>query len=226
MKVLKAVLISVLTALVFILSGSPVTAHAATPRYAYADLGSEVYFCTEKSAESAVFIIPQTYCVEILAEEGIWYYVKYAEDSGIYRAVYGYCLKTELVALNEPLENLYLNLPINVTFRTDEVNPILPPLQIIMTAAYYGEYMLGKTKLAYVFCNDKFGFVPQTVTDYPLNELPKPVSGGDITKPTDGDNSTLITVIVITVAAAAAIVVLYFSSKKPNPEDSNTHGQV
>ena len=212
-----------LTALVFLFAETPLTARAATPRYAYADMGSEVYFCTGKSAESAVFIIPQTYCVEILAEEGVWYYVKYGEDNGNYRAVYGYCLKTELVAVDEPLENLYLNLPINVTFHTDEIGSLLPPLQITVSAAYYGEYLLGKTKLAYVLCNDKFGYVPQTVTDYPLNELPKPVGGGDIKVPEENDNSTLITVIVITVAAAAAVVVLYFSSKRRSPEDSNTH---
>lgn len=225
MKILKSVILPVLIIMIFLFPARSSAARALTCRYAYADLGSAAYFCTEKSADSAVFIIPQTYCVEILAEEGEWYYVKYAEDSGIYRAAYGYCLKSELIPTNEPLENMYLNLPINVTFRTDEINSLLPPLQIVITAAYYGEYMLGKTKLSYVYCNDKFGYVAQTVTDYPLNELPKPATGDDIKEPENGNNSTLVTAVVITVAAVVAIAFLYFSSKRRNPEDSNTREQ-
>ena len=219
MKALKSALAAVIAIVICRSCGAPLSASAATARFAYADLGSEVYFCTEKNAESAIFIIPQTYCVEILAEEDIWYYVKYAEDNGNYRAKYGYCLKTELIEINEPLENTYLNLPIMITFRTDEINSLLPPITIEMKAAYYGEYRLGKTTLAYVYCNDKFGYVPQTVTDYPFNELPKPVIGENPDPPESNVNSTLITVIVITVVAAAAVVILFFSSKK-RPTDN------
>lgn len=226
MKAFKAVILPLLILIAVFLPSAEVAARAATPKYAYADAGSEAYFCAEKNAESALFIIPQTYCVEILAEEGLWYYVKYAADAGIYRAVYGYCLKSEVIPTDEPLENLYLNLPVNLIFRTDEVNSLLPPLQITVTSAYYGEYTLGKSKLAYVYCNEKFGYAPQTVTDYPLNELPAPVSGSDVTPPEAGDDSTLITVIVIAVIASGAIIVLYFSSKKKGSEDGNNQGRA
>ncbi len=68
MKALKSALAAVIAIVICLSCGAPLSASAATARFAYADLGSEVYFCTEKNAESAIFIIPQTYCVEILAK--------------------------------------------------------------------------------------------------------------------------------------------------------------
>ncbi|MDE7330131.1 MAG: hypothetical protein K2N30_03405 [Clostridia bacterium] len=214
MKVLKSGICAVLTTLIFIFAGNALPASAAAKRYAYADDGSAVYFCAEKSTDSALFIIPETYCVEILAEEGIWYYVKYAQDDGLYRAKYGYCLKAEVTPLDEPPENVYLNYPVTVKFRTDEINSMLPALEIEMTAAYYGEYVSGKTTLSYVYCAEKFGYVPLTVDAYPKNELQKPTVGGDV-KPAETDSSaTWIAVAVISGVALIAIIALYFSSKK------------
>lgn len=214
MNVLKSALIAVLTTLIMIFTPTALPARADGARYACAPDGSSVYFCAEKSVDSALFIIPQTYCVEILADEGVWYYVKYARDDGLYRAKYGYCLKTELKTLNEPLENLYLNLPLKIKFRTDEINSMLPSLEIEMTAAYYGEYVSGKTTLSYVYCGEKFGYVAQTVESYPKNELPEPVVGSDVKQPDNDSKATWIAVGVITGVALIAIIALYFSSRK------------
>ena len=217
MKVLKSALIALLTTTILFCSRVPVPANAATQRYAYAGLDDAVYFCTEKTDESALFIIPRTYCVEILRDDGDWYYARYAADDGIYRAVYGYCRKTGLTPINEPLENEYLNYPIKITLTASGVNSLLPPLQVELTAAFYGKCNIANTAPSYVYCGEKFGYISQTVEDYPLNELPEPVIGDDIKPADSGVNATLITVIVLTVIAAAAIIALYFSSNKKRP---------
>lgn len=212
MKVFKVALALALFALISFPSAA-FTASGETLEYAYADLDSKVYFCSEKNEESALFIIPETYCVQILSEEGAWYYVKYAEDNGVYRAVYGYCLKSELTPTATPPENLYLHTTLKVVYRAEAGNSLFPPLEMEMTAAYYGEYTLGKTSLSYVYCGEKFGYIPERVENYPLNDLPKPTISENVTKPKN-DNALLITAIVITAVAAAAIAILYFSSRK------------
>lgn len=216
MKVFKTTACLLCTILIFFSRFAAFPAEAQTARYAYADLGSEVYICSEKNEDSALFIVPQTYCVEILGDDGTWYYVKYAEDNDVYRAVYGYCLKGGLVLTETPLENLYLNVTLKVIFRNDQPSGYLPPLEMELTAAYYGEYNLGKTKLSYVYCGEKFGYVTERVENYPLNDLPQPTVGPIDDKPDDG-NAMLIAALTITLAAAAAIAVLYFSGRhKPS----------
>ena len=213
MNVFKAVLAAALITLISLSAAFAVPAHAESPRYAYADLDSAVYICREKSAESALFIIPQTYCVEILSEEDGWYRVKYAEDNGAYRAVYGYCRKSGLVAVKEPLENLYLNLTLKVIYKAEGAGNRFPPLEIELTAAYYGAYALGDSVLSYVYCGEKFGYITQTVESYPLNELPTPTVA-DVPEKPETNNAMLITAIVITLIAAVAIIAIYISSRK------------
>ncbi len=224
MKVFKAAFTLALTTLIFLSAGAVFPAGlsaSAEPstRYAYVDKGAKAYFCSEKNEDSALFSIPETYCVQIISEDGNWYYVKYAEDNGVYRAIYGYCLKSELVSTPVPLENEYLHTTIKITYKADSGSNLFPPLEIEMTAAYYGEYTLGKTSLSYVYCGDKFGYVPERVENYPLNDLPKPTISGDVEKPKN-DNALLITAIVITVAAATAIAILYFTSARKKPDQT------
>lgn len=214
MKVFKAAVCLLITTLILPCFFSVKAARAETTvKYAYAEPGGTVYFCSEKNEDSALFIIPQTYCVEILSDDGTWYYVKYAADEGAYRAVYGYCLKNELTETPERLENLYLNYPIKVVYRAEQSVNFLPPLEIELTAAFYGAYELGKTSLSYVYCGEKFGYVPEKVTSYPLNELPKPVVA-DVPAQKTESSAMIITAIVITLAAVTAVIVLYLSGRK------------
>lgn len=216
MKKIAAIIALLITISYALCTATVATASAAAPRYAYADLNSKVYFCSEKSAESALFIIPQTYCVEVLADEGEWYYAKYAEDNALYRAVFGYCLKSEMKPINEPLENTYLNLTVKLTFSADSSTPQLPFPSTQIDAAYYGEYELGKTTLSYVYCCEKFGYVTQKVENYPLNELPVHTDAPTTEEPPK-TNAAAITAIIITVIAVAAVIILYVSSRKPKP---------
>lgn len=213
MKFIKTALCFALTILILSPLTAVLSADAKISGYAYVDIGSTVYLCSEKSEESALFAIPQTYCVQLLGEDEGWYYVKYAEDSGAYRAVYGYCLKNDVIRINEPLENAYLNYTLPVTYKSDQISGFLPSLEIELTAAYYGEYTLGKTSLSYVYCGEKFGYITEQVTNYPLNDLPKPASG-KIDEPKNENSAMLVTALVITLAAAAAIAVLFFSGRK------------
>ena len=235
MKVLKAAICLVLTALILISPCFPAApARAAEPvpsaraaalagadapaapakKYAYVDLGCNAYLCGEPNESTALFLIPQTYCVEILGEQKEWYRVRYAEDNGIYRAVEGFCLKADLIECDSPLENLYLHMQIKVIYKTDQPNGLLPGLgEIELTAAYYGAYRIGKTDCSYVLCNDKFAYIPEAITDYPMNTLPERPTIAPVKK--GGTSAALIAAIVVTVAAAAAITVLYFTGKRP-----------
>lgn len=223
MKVFKAALCLALTAFIFLFptlgfygAGTLASAEAAEEnhaRYAYVDMETQAYFCTEKNGDSALFLIPQTYCVEILGEEGDWYKVTYAEDSGVYKALKGYCLKSDVVPCESPLENLYLNLTVKVVYRTDEVTSLLPGLgSIEFEAAFYGAYEIGKSNCSYVLCNGYFGYIPRSIEDYPLNPLP---SKPTLTPPQDGGGkAVLIAAISVIAVAAAAILILYFTGKK------------
>lgn len=219
MKVFKAIFLSALTTFIFSYPSFS-QAFAESAGYAYADVGAKVYFCDEKDRDRALFIIPQTYCIEILGEEDGWYRCKYADDGNIYRALYGYCEKQGLIPSHTPPENLYLNRILTVTLSAGQSSSILPPLKVEMQAAYYGEFVVGGVTVSYVYCGGTFGYVPETVEDYPLNDLPKPAVSGDAVQQT-GDNAMLIIALVLSVGAATAITVLYFTGKKTpkNPKD-------
>lgn len=223
MRVLKAALcLAITTLILFAPAVFRTAAHAAAlPRYAYVELGSTVYFYDENDRDKTLFAIPQTYCVEILDEQGDWYHVKYAEDNGVYRALYGYCLKSDVITTNDAPENIYLNMTISVIYRTDSVNGLLNGLEEIeVKAAYYGAYTVGGVEYSYVFANGKLGYVKYSVDNkYPKNDMPviAPAFAEN-----NGSDAKLITAVVITLISAAAIVILYFASKKPKlPEINN-----
>lgn len=216
MNVFKAVLAAALITLISLSAAFAVPAHAESPRYAYADLDSAVYICREKSAESALFIIPQTYCVEILSEEDGWYRVKYAEDSGIYRAVYGWCREGEVTKTKTPLKKLYLQRTVTVIYHTDSPSSFLPSLgDIELTAAYYGAYEAGGDIYSYVLCGDKFGYIDWQIGDYEFNELP---SAPTFTPSENtGPDTKLIVALVIVLVATISVGALYFATRKSRP---------
>lgn len=217
MKVFKAALCLALTTFIFFAPAARVAfADVAESKktYAYADIGTSVYFFSEKNLSSALFIIPQTYCVEVLGKEDGWLHVKYAEDNGVYRAVTGYCRADELITIDKPLKNLYLYRTVTVVYRAEAPSGFLPALSDVeMTAAYYGEYNMGNSTYSYVLCGESFGYIDWQIGEYAFNTLPDeptvaPVENG-------GANAKLIVTLVITGVAAAAIAALYFTSKKP-----------
>ena len=187
--------------------------HASTARYARAD-ARDIYFCERRDLNYALFTIPYTYCVEILSTEGDWYYVKYAEDGALYKALYGYCLKEHLTPVDEPPENIYLNMPVTVTFRTDMPDNSLPVLgEMNVTAAFYGTYYSGATAYSYVLYDGKFGYIYGANDDYPLNEIPADEPSVD-TAGKGKTNTKLITVLILAGIASATLIVLYLTGRR------------
>ncbi|MDE6356840.1 MAG: hypothetical protein K2N68_03565 [Clostridia bacterium] len=219
MKVYKAIIFFVFAVFLWLAQTAVPVFAAENPQnygYAYADVNSSVYIYGAKDFSKKLFIIPQTYCVEILAEEDGWLRVKYADDTGIYRAVYGYCRAGELVKTEAPLKNPFLQRTVTVIYRTDSPSGFLPSLgDIEMTAAYYGAYEVGSSTYSYVLCGSSFGYIDWQIGDYELNELPSaptftPTDGG-------GTDAKVIVAVVIAAVAVAAIGGLYFATRKRTP---------
>ena len=186
-------------------------------KYAYVDIDSKVYFCRNKNADDALFEIPQTYCLEILGREDGWLKVKYAEDDGVFQALYGYCETEGLILSNEKPKVKYLKETVTVVYRTEEAGNMLDSLAPIeLEAAYYGALTLVSKQYSYVYCNGYFGYITGAIENYPLNPLPSTSTFS----PSDSDykgasGATLITAVAVTAIAVVAITVLYFSGKTP-----------
>ena len=219
MKILKAASIS---AAVFfnliILTAPKINARAESSyKYAYVDIDAKVYFCNSKNRDDALFEVPNTYCLEILGQEGGWLEVKYAEDDGIFQALYGFCEQEGLILSNEEPRAKYLKQTVTVTYRTEDIGNMLdglPPIEF--EAAYYGGLTAGSKRCSYVCCNGYFGYIAGAIENYPLNPLPDVSAFSPSTGDSQGASAaTLITAVAITSIAVIAICVLYFSSKKP-----------
>lgn len=180
--------------------------------YAKAEV-RDAYVCSEPSSEFAMFAIPYTYCAQVLSESGDWYRVKYAEDNGIYRAVYGYCLKSSLTLLSEIPQTTYLHKTVTVKYTADTPSTSLPVLgEITVTAAYYGTYYQGPAAYSYVLCDGSFGYISGANDDYPLNtSTDKPPS---TETPKADANVQLIVAVCLGVLASAALLLLFFGNRK------------
>lgn len=213
MKTFKILLCGFAVFLIFSSPYLPVERHASaiTARYARAD-SDEIYFCESDDLATARFIIPYTYCVEIISDKGDWYYVKYAEDAEPYQELRGYCLKEHLTPVAEPPENIYLYLPVQLPFQPSNSVESLPTLGARdVTVAYYGSFKTGAITCHYVGYKGDFGYTDIEIEDYPLNEIPKPAQPASSKRKLD---AKWISFLVILTVAAAAVITLYFTGKK------------
>lgn len=217
MKVFTAALL-VLTALLLQLTFAPAAAHAAEYYgYAYVDEGVTAYFCSEPDARKSLFAVPETYCVRILsAYDDEWYYVKYAEDDGVYTAVYGYVKKSALTVTTEPFESEYLYLTVRLKFSPDKVDGMtsLPDVEAI--AAFYGSFEIGGIACSYMYCNGSFGYYPETY-DYARNALP---TAPAFNETQESDDGKIVTAVVIVLIAVAAVGAVYFTGRRKRPSET------
>lgn len=197
---------------------SPVYAAEQTAGDEYARASSRAaYFFEQKDLSTSLFAVPYTYCVKILRDDGDWYYVQYAEDEGIYRALYGYVKKEDFSLLKEVPEVTYLFKSITITYSADDGDASLPVLdEIEVEAAFYGTYYSGATAYSYVLCRDSFGYIRGANDDYPLIDTP---DGGNAAPTENGaDGGQIITAVIIVALSAGAMILIFVSSKKHKSE--------
>lgn len=221
MKPIKQLICCLAAAIIFTALFSPaqggIKARAATARYAVAETRN-IYFYTDKDTKSRLFTIPETYCVEILSEDGNWYFVKYAEDiTDTYKPLYGYVLKGDKFKLTDiPPENIYLNMCVPVTFHSDKpADPLKPLDDIVVQAAFYGNfYSDNATAYSYVYYNGSFGYILGANDDYPRNEIVTDTFTEQPSGKGKSKNTKLIVVIVVSALAVGTLIVLYVLSRK------------
>ncbi|MDE6074863.1 MAG: hypothetical protein K2G26_00325 [Clostridia bacterium] len=205
------------------LAAAPQSVYAAESHYARAATRT-AYFFTERNTTSSIFAVPYTYCVEVIRDEGDWYYARYASDTGVYKALYGYCRKDDFTLESGTPDVTYLYKTVTVNYSANNNNSTLPVLsEIAVEAAYYGTYYSGATVYSYVYCQGSFGYIEGANDDYPLN-LPEEKPADDETnkggsdKNKGGFNVGAIVAIVILAVLVAVILIIYFATRKPRKE--------
>ena len=180
--------------------------------YARAD-AADIYFCREMDLSTALFAVPYTYCVQIISSEGEWYFVRYADDAGEYRAVEGYCLKENLTPVDEPPENIYLHMtvPLNLSPYAPSGGSFPVSNTLTVSAAFYGSYYMGGAEYSCLAYGDGF-YYQLGVDDYPLNEIPAPPESP--TPKSKSSNAKLIIALALCALAAAALIILYLTGRK------------
>lgn len=225
MKIIKAatlfaVLLLNLIVTIFIFPTATASADDYAGKYGYADYGAEVAFCSDKSLSSMQFLVPETYCVKVLYQDGDWLRVTYAADVDPYRELEGYVLPDGLIFSDEAPERPYLNLTFKVVYTAATDSGYLPGLdEIELDAAYYGAYPVGTQTYSYVRCNGKFGYVSKAIGSVPKNPLPSlPTSA----EPTDGEPASSTPTVIVTAVligvAAITVVILYLTSRQKGKE--------
>lgn len=212
---MKKLLLIIICALALISGGGITYASESDGQYAQA-VTTSAYFFSQKDLSTSLFAVPYTYCVQVIRDDGQWYYVQYAEDEGIYRAVYGYVLKSDFSLLSQPPPATYLFKSITVTYTAGGGDPSLPALgEIEMQAAFYGTYYSGATAYSYVLCGETFGYIEGANDDYPLNELPAEQPPEEETR---SEGNPAVAAVVIVALAAGALILIFLSTKKRKPQ--------
>ncbi|MCD8372639.1 MAG: hypothetical protein LUD27_04995 [Clostridia bacterium] len=208
------VIIAALAAMCFSI---PTAYSASAENSAYVYARAEVtnaYICSEADSTTALFAIPYTYSVQVISEYGMWYYVKYAEDTGPYQSVYGYVLQSRLTLLDETPEVSWLYYTLTVTY-SQGTSGNLPHLSdITATAAFYGNYYSGQSGYSYVYCQGSFGYIAGSIEDYEIIEIH---SSDEDSASASGDKTAdgkIIAGVVLGVLSVAALALIFMSGKK------------
>lgn len=214
----RLIIFVIIFAAVCALGGTPVVyATESYPVYAKATV-KNAYFFQEKNTSSSLFAVPYTYCIEILGDEGEWYRARYASDTGIYKALTGYCRKTDFTEVEGVPQVTYLYKTVTVSYSAGETGGSLPVLnEISIEAAYYGTYDSGAAVYSYVYCQGSFGYIEGANDDYPLNldEADDDLTDGEQQSAKEsGISAGLISVIVIAVLFTGVAVMLYFITRR------------
>jgi hypothetical protein len=188
---------------------SPSTDYSQTTSTLYARANSRTsYFFTQKDVSTSIFAVPYTYCVQVIRQDSDWYYVKYADDVGLYRSLYGYCRTADFDLLSQTPDVIYLTKTISVTYTAEESSITLPVLnQLTVDAAFYGTYYSGATAYSYVLCQGSFGYISGANDDYPLNII-ETTEPSDTPEEDTTDTPTTTTLAPIIIALALIVTTI------------------
>lgn len=144
----------------------------APPRPAVANAEGETYACictdtaffyATKNEQSGLFLLPQTYFVKILSNEGEYCRIEYLYDSAYTKKLTGYAKTNELTFVNFIPNEPYLCHVFEVRYTIDGTlggdDSFLD--QITLSCAYYGDYKIGSKNYCYVLRGDSFGYIPK-----------------------------------------------------------------
>lgn len=193
------------------------TGDAETPAYARVEQDG-VYLYRSPSAEAGLFVLPRSYFVRLTGEAGDYYAVEYLSGTAGRTAVYGYCLRSDVVPVDYQPETPYLCYAVDVTFRTGEAAGLPAGFftEYTVSAPYYGSFRFGSSTYYYVELNGAFGYVPAAACgalDYPLNtehteapaEEPPPAE-----EPAAEGGLSALAIALLCVLGTAGLGLLYF----------------
>ena len=190
----------------------------------------DVYLYEEADENSGLFILPETYFVKILSENGDYYAAEYLCDTPNRTPVRGYCRKTDVECVDYIPETPFLVYETQITFRSSSDD--LPEGFIrdyTVDAAFYGTFSYGSSVCCYVEMEGRFGYVPASACSpiaYPPNtEHTDTASDGQPSDPSSAAQPDPVNIVLICALAVAALGAVWFlfrpAKKQAHPLDED-----
>jgi hypothetical protein len=128
-------------------------------------LTDDAYFYSSKDVRRGLFVLPQTYYVRILKEEGEFCKIEYQTDDEYTRKLIGYAKTDTLTPVPYVPEQPFFYKVFDTTYTLDgSVGGEGFLDEIRLTCAYYGDYVVGTATYCYVLRGGDFGYVPKPET--------------------------------------------------------------
>lgn len=211
---MKKLIFPLLLAILLVPFAAARTAYADDTK-SYARIESEgVYLYGSPDESDGLFTLPRTYFVQILGETAQFYYVSYLTDRSDYKAVKGYCKKTEIVPVDYTPVTPFLEYKITVTYSVDgSFLPDDPLSTFTAEVVYYGEFNFGTSVYYYVNRDGAFGYVPAkscSKPEYPVNTEHTEVNKPDTGQGTVSAQGNAVRIVLICTLAVFAVGAVYF----------------
>ena len=153
-------------------------------------LSSDAYFYT--APDNPLFLLPKTYYVKVLSYGTEYTKVEYLYDSDKVKKLVGYAKTSTLTFVDYTPNEPYLYKLFDLRY-TMGGSPDGSLGEIVITCAYYGDYIIGGKTYCYVLRRDDFGYVEKPVGfDYPENTeyaSRHPQEKSDTATPSDSSTS-------------------------------------
>jgi len=198
-----------------------VTARAEGARYAVA-AERNVWFYSDESEGSGLFVLPYTYYVKVISEGELFCAVEYLYDSQPYKKLRGYCKKSALTFVDFVPVRPYLLREVTVSYTLPNDYGALGNGNfgtVERTFVYYGHRYEQDRLYFYVARDGVFDYIPaEAELDYELNVDYLPPPEENKPEASGGLGAVQVAVICAVCAAAVAIAVLVMRGKRPSAE--------